>query len=93
MPHLISSCSLIFFGEWSDSGFEFIAKKHLIVSEEDSLMIEKPEQIIEMMIIMFHNVIKATQDYYAETSHYVYITPQHFELFVESYKRLYRQRE
>ena len=28
-PHLLDSATLIYFGEWSDFGFEYIAKKHL----------------------------------------------------------------
>lgn len=34
-PHLLNSSTVIFFGEWSDSGFEFIARKYLTDKPED----------------------------------------------------------
>ena len=35
--HLLNSSTLIYFGEWSDSGFEYIAKKHLAESPEETM--------------------------------------------------------
>ena len=48
---------------------------------------------MRVMIEMYHDVIKSVQENYQETGHYIYISPQHFDLFCQVYKRLYLERQ
>ena len=89
-PHLLNSSTVIFFGEWSDSGFEYIAKKYLTDQPEDlDLKIKNPENIVQVMIEMYHDTVNESQGYYQDTDHYIYISPQLFEMFVQTFIRLY----
>lgn len=76
-PHLLNSSTLIYFGEWSDSGYEFIANKHLNDTSDEELPIQLTDTsvISKVMIEMYHETAKACQLYYQETDHYVYISP------------------
>ena len=75
--HLLNSSTLIYFGEWSDSGYQYIAKKHLTEASDDSmpLQLQNTEQLSKVMIEMYHDTVKSAQLYYQETDHYVYISP------------------
>ena len=45
-----------------------------------------------MMIEMHHDTAKVASLYFQETDHYVYITPQLFENFIQTFKRLFERR-
>ena len=96
MPHLLDASTLIYFGEWSDEGFEFIANKHLNeFTEEDDpnlLKFQSTDRIARVMISMYHDTVTQAQLYYQDTDHYVYISPQQFEMFVQAFKRLFQKR-
>ena len=76
-PHLLHSSTLIYFGEWSDSGYEFIATKHMTDTNGDStaLSFKNIPAIIKTMTDMYHDTVKASQLYFQETDHYVYMSP------------------
>ena len=44
------------------------------------------------MIEMYHDIAKQAQIYYQDTDHYVYVSPQLFETFVQTFKRLFNRR-
>ena len=93
-PHLLSSSTLIYFGEWSDPGYEFIARKHLADSEDEAMpfALRNPEFLCRVMIEMYHDAVAAGQLYHQETDHFVYISPRLFDMFVQTFKRLYHRR-
>ena len=92
-PHILDSSTLIYFGEWSDSGFDFLAKMHL---SETPAYVQQPIKNVallsKVMIEMYHDTVRQSQLYYQETDHYVYISPQQFESFTQTFKRLYHKR-
>ena len=51
---------MIYFGEWSDYGFEFLAKKHL--SETPAAFVATPIKNVallsKVMIEMYHDTVK-----------------------------------
>lgn len=93
-PHILDASTLIYFGEWSDRGFEFLAHKHL--SETPASFVPLPMKNVallsKVMIEMYHDTVRQSQLYYQETDHFVYISPQQFESFTQTYKRLYHKR-
>lgn len=92
--HLVNSSTIIYFGEWSDDGFEFVAKRHLLEDEMvQTISTETSHSMIRVMIEMYHDVIRSALENYQETGHYIYISPQHFDLFCQVYKRLYLERQ
>ena len=94
-PHLIDSSTMIYFGEWSDFGLEFIAVKHLEDDDSEITLIHPLKNIknlTNVMIEMYHDITKQAITYYHETDHYVYVSPQLFESFVQTFKRLYDRR-
>ena len=75
--HLLDTSTLIYFGEWSDHGFHYIATKHLEDQGTDRIetSFSEPEKLSKAMINMYHDINKHAQNYYQETDHYVYVTP------------------
>ena len=77
--HLINIATIIWFGEWSDAGYENVATRHLadrdlktelevddeeLVSSEKSVEMKAKQQVIKVMIKMYHDVQKVAMDYY-----------------------------
>ena len=67
-PHLLNSATMIYFGGWSNYGFEFITHKHL---EDDQKMLTaenlKPKNIKNItnaMIEMYQDTAKQAQLYF-----------------------------
>ena len=60
-PHLLNSSTLIYFGEWDDTGFMFIAKKHLTENPDDEVPLEisSVQKMCKVMIEMYHDTVKA----------------------------------
>ena len=67
--HLINTSTIIWFGEWSDSGYEQVAHRHLADADkkselelEDDDLLNKPvplkakNTIIKLCIRMYHDV-------------------------------------
>ena len=50
------------------------------------------EALIRTMIEMYHDTAKAAQSYYQDTDHFVYVSPQLFETFVQTFRRLFQRR-
>ena len=48
--------------------------------------------LTKAMIEMYHDITKQALIYYQETDHFVYVSPQLFENFVQTFKRLYNRR-
>ena len=67
-PHILNTATMIYFGEWSNYGFEFITKKHL----EDDLKMQKTQNfklkniknITNAMIEMYQETAKQAQLYF-----------------------------
>ena len=70
----MNTSTLIWYGDWSNAGFEFIAEKHLR-GQMDSIVLEKPKQVISEMIQMYHDVVNEAEEYYQQSDHIVYISP------------------
>ena len=103
--HLINTATIIWFGEWSDSGYEHVARRHLAdpgtqteleADEEDlankPVAVKAKKEVIRIMIRMYHDVQKEAMAYYQDSNHFVHVSPQHFENFCASYKQVLRAR-
>ena len=103
--HLINTSTIIWFGEWSDSGYEHVAQRHLadadakteLEADEDDLLnrpvpLTAKNAVIQIIIRMHHDVQKVAMDYYQESNHYVHVSPQHFDNFCVTYKQFLRLR-
>ena len=61
-------------------------------TQEKELPIEHLERVVTVMIAMHSDVEVTAQGYLNDTGHYVYVSPQLFENFLRTYKRLLKMR-
>ena len=85
---------MIYFGDWSDYGYQYIAKKMLEDGDKEmmGLSFKSIELLSKHMISMYHDTAKVASLYYQETDHYIYITPQLFENFISTFRKLFERR-
>ena len=104
--HLVNTSTIIQFGDWSRAGFEYMARKYFEGKQmlavtggndeeetEEELNVEHLEQVVLCMIEMHQDSEIAAQGYFQETGHQVYVSPQLFENFIRTYKKLLKKRE
>lgn len=86
--HLINTATIIWFGEWSDFGYEHVAQRHLAdpgtqteldADEEDlankPVAVKAKKEVTKIMIRMYHDVQKVAMDYYQDSNHFVHVSP------------------
>ena len=64
--HLLDSSTLIYFGEWSDYGFEHIAMRHLEDRGTDVVdyQFQDTKKLSKAMIDMYHDIHRHAQTYF-----------------------------
>ena len=104
--HLINTSTIIYFNDWGRPGFSFMAKKYFSQNDKESslnageeaeedpdVQITHLEEVIKCQVDMHEDAEMEARGYFAETGHYVYVTPQVFENFIRTYKKLLRRRK
>ena len=61
--------------------------------DEGQIHVEHLDKVIQCQVEMHHDCEIEHKQYYKESGHYIYITPQLFENFIRTYKKLIKRRE
>jgi dynein heavy chain len=84
---IANCCTIIWMEQWPQEGYKQVAEAHLLENE-----VSNRDIIIGIAVNIHKEVMKIAKEYYLETQHYLYITPNGFSDFIKTYKKLFEEK-
>ena len=80
---LINNCVIDWFDPWPEQALVSVANKFI---STDSVQENIKKTVVSNMVQIHQDIIKATQDFFAELRRMIYVTPKNYLDFIQNYK-------